>query len=107
MTAARAGGGEMEDWNPDPLTFTLHTDADGQRSVTVDRWPREIEVDEIVVKNSDPDIMKRAGDTLTFKVANGRAVYQIVGASLTRMTMRAQLESCMLQTPDGAGGGER
>ena len=89
----------MISWNPEYLEVTTHTNAaDGTKTVTVERWPRQIDVDEVLIANADPAMVQRDGDRLHFTVANGRATYYEVGFSVTSLTRQYQLESSMLQT---------
>ncbi len=87
-----------DDWRPEEPIFTRHRDDQGHETVMVDRWPRQIEVDEVFLSRSSQDHVQIDGDTLTFTVTNGRAVYQIVERSLILMTAKAQRVSSRLQS---------
>lgn len=91
----------MMEWRPEPLVFSQHYTDEGQRIVTVERWPRQIEVDAAVLAQSDH--LDVRGDELTITVSNGRATYVRTGMSLTRPVYHYALESCRL-TPSAGGG---
>ncbi len=58
---------------PETITLTRHDDG----SVTADRWPDVILVDDAALKYSDIHILHLDDATLTITVSNGRAVYAV------------------------------
>jgi hypothetical protein len=90
------------DWQPEPLTFTRHADREiGVETVTVDRWPRQIEVDVFVMQNADTSFMDVRGDgtMIHFTVTNGSATYWRVATPAESVNVRYMLESCRLSQP--------
>ncbi len=79
----------------EPLTVTKHTSTDGIETLTVDAWPRETVIDDILLKQADPAFMQQDGDTLTIRVSNGQAVYRLEADHL-RLAHNAWLVSSRL-----------
>lgn len=67
-----------------------------ERRVTVERWPREIAIDAVVLKQADPDLMRIDDDVVTFTVDNGQAVYRVGDFSQVAMVYQACLVSARL-----------
>jgi hypothetical protein len=65
---------------PESITFLVryHADEDRVLTTTVERWPKVIEVSEMLFVKSTPGYLNREGDTLTITVTNGQAVYREV-----------------------------
>lgn len=61
------------------LLVKTHVDAAGNRTLTVDAWPRETMIDSFLIAQSDPEHLRRVGDAVIIEVANGRAVYELTG----------------------------
>ncbi len=87
-----------QDWQPERPLFTLHRDADGSETVTVDRWPKQIEVDALLMQNTDPSFMEIQGEgaVIHFTVANGSATYWRVKQQPQSVAECYMLESCSL-----------
>ena len=66
---------------PARLAAQLVLRRDSAGRVTADAFPEEIDVDEHLVSRLDPALVRLERERLYIEVANGRAVYILVGPS--------------------------
>lgn len=91
----------------EPIILTVHQDEHGSRTTTVMNWPRETMFDPAIFGQADPAHLVRDGDCVTITVANGRAVYELLGGDDDpHLSIPARLISARLSDPPHAGEGE-
>lgn len=82
---------------PEPLIVRVHTNPEtGDRTLTVDAWPRETKIDAAFLAQADERCVKRVDDLVTVTVANGQAVYELGEPDLYTMAWTARLVSSRL-----------
>jgi hypothetical protein len=79
----------------DVITFTQHQHGDGALTVTADNWPQSLRVSEQLLDEADASMLCRVGNTIVITVANGRAVYRILGEAQPDVLLCERVESTM------------
>lgn len=62
----------------DPLTIMQHWHQDTESyTYTVESWPRETMIEDVLLENLNDEIAAVNGDEVTIKVENGQATYRL------------------------------